>query len=95
MPQRPAVPLHVDPIAALDGRVGGGAEPVAVADDVGVGVVGGGDEAVVDGGGGPADVGGVVGDVGAWVEAVVEGAVDEDVREVGVGERWGGEGEEG
>lgn len=92
---RPAVPLHVDDVAGADGGVRGDGGARDVAGDVGVGVGGGGDVAVVEVGGGPGDAGGGVGLGGARVEAVIEGAVDEDVGEVGVGEGGGGRGEGG
>lgn len=82
----------MDLVAGAHGGVGSRTGAVDVADDVGVGVVAGGDEAIVNGACGPADAVGLVDLVRAGVEAVVELAVDDDVGEVGVAEDGGDEG---
>jgi hypothetical protein len=88
---RPAVPLHVDVIPRADGGVRGGRCGGEVARDFGGGVVGWADEARVGVGRRPGNARGGVWASGPGVVARVDGAVDDDVGQVGVGEDGGGD----
>ena len=96
----PLGPLEVDLAAGLDGAGGGGCLGVLVADDVGVGVGVGGDEAVVEVLGGPGgglrDLLALLGEVeGRDIVALVVGAVGEVAGDGAVGGSGGRKGSDG
>lgn len=87
----PPIPLYLDLVSGLDRRVGFGRLAVAVADDVGVRVVGRRHEAIVNGACRPADaVADGIGSMG--IEASVLLSVDDEVQDAGVGEGLGEQG---